>query len=65
MKNSAGRGVGGDSDNVDRDCGNSLNLSSAQKMVDIVLNGLQALCHLHFTDTLSLHIRKTRHKLFK
>lgn len=52
MKNSAGGGDG-NRDNVDRDGGNSLNLSRAQKIVDIVLNALQALCHLHFTETLS------------
>lgn len=52
MENSAGGG-GSNRDNADHDSGNSLNLSRAQKIVDIVLNALQALCHLHFTDTLS------------
>ena len=45
MKNSAGGGDG-NRDNVDRDGGNSLNLSRAQKIVDIVLNALQALSNL-------------------
>lgn len=57
LKNRAGGG-GRDSDTVRHDSDHSLNVASAQKMVEMVLRSLQALCHLHFTDILFVHCKE-------